>query len=63
MKVQARSTIKVLYFNELKITFEKDKIYNAEKFNDLGYIVINEFKENNLYSNEAFSYNFKIIED
>lgn len=62
MKVQAKSTIKVLYNDEIVTIFEKGKTYSARKREDFGYSVTNELKENNLFCDEAFSSNFKIIE-
>ena len=61
MKVQAKTTIKVLYNDKMITTFEKGKEYNARKREYFGYSVENELKENNLFCDEAFSKNFKIL--
>ena len=63
MKVQAKTTIKVLHNEELETIFIKDKTYNANENIDLGwgYTVTDELGQKNLYCDDAFNSAFRII--
>jgi hypothetical protein len=63
MKVQAKTTIKIVQDEEIKTIFIENKIYNAYKEKNISwaFFVIDELGKTDIYNTDSFNKNFKII--